>query len=344
MGEDMVRQGLRRRSSMREVAELADVAISSVSRVLSGHEDVSPAMRARVLDAVARLDYEPDFLAQSLRRGQTLSIGCLLGDIANPVMADLMLGAEAGLRQAGYTVLLALNPGAEPAVDARLIRFLLSRRVDGIIVSTASEDDPGTLDALRHAQVPQVVVDRELPADIAAGAALSDHAAGVASAARHLVTPRPPADRIRERSGRHPAGPRPDRGTAVRRRRDARRRPCHRVRTDHGGPRPGSHARPARRPGAPDRGGRGRPQAPGGRPRCGPRTTALDPGGPLRGGVRRLPPRPPPLAAIACVHRDSVTLGAEAGRILRAMLGGSAPVTSVMPTGFDPRGSCGPPA
>ena len=116
---------------MREVAAAADVAISSVSRVLSGHPDVSPEMRDRVMDAVAQLDYERDFLAQSLRRGQTLSIGFVLGDIANPVMADLMLGTEADLRQAGYTILLALNPDGRPGVDAERIRLLLSRRVDG---------------------------------------------------------------------------------------------------------------------------------------------------------------------------------------------------------------------
>ena len=125
---------------MREVAAAAEVAISSVSRVLSGHPDVSPEMRDRVMDAVARLDYERDFLAQSLRRGQTLSIGFVLGDIANPVMADLMLGTEADLRQAGYTILLALNPDGRPGVDAERIRLLLSRRVDGLIVSSASED------------------------------------------------------------------------------------------------------------------------------------------------------------------------------------------------------------
>src|SRR6186713_1898906 len=88
----------RRRASMREVADMADVAISSVSRVLSGHPDVSTAMRERVLTAVQQLEYEPDFLAQSLRRGQTLSVGFVLADISNPLMAEIVLGAEAVLR------------------------------------------------------------------------------------------------------------------------------------------------------------------------------------------------------------------------------------------------------
>ena len=52
---------------MREVAEKAGVAMSSVSRVMSGHPDVSSAMRNRVLAAVEELGYTTDLLAQSLR-------------------------------------------------------------------------------------------------------------------------------------------------------------------------------------------------------------------------------------------------------------------------------------
>ena len=86
----------RRRVSMREVAELADVAISSVSRVLSEHPDVSDEMRTRVLEAVARLEYEPDFLAQSLRRGETRSVGFVVADISNPLFASVALGRRVG--------------------------------------------------------------------------------------------------------------------------------------------------------------------------------------------------------------------------------------------------------
>ncbi len=148
---------------MREVADLADVAISSVSRVLSGHPDVSAQMRDRVLSAVAQLEYEPDFLAQSLRRGQTLSVGFVLADISNPLMADIVLGAEAVMRSAGYSLLL-MNSENDPALDATHIRFFQSRRVDGMILSLASETDAATLDLIAQVDGPVVVVDRELPA------------------------------------------------------------------------------------------------------------------------------------------------------------------------------------
>ncbi len=171
---------------MREVASLAGVAISSVSRVLSGHADVSPEMRERVLDAVAQLAYEPDLLARSLRRGQTMSVGFVLADIANPLMADIIMGAEATLRGRGYSLLL-MNSENDPALDGAHIRFLQARRVDGLILSLASESDPVTLEVLGAVTVPMVVVDRALDPALGASAVVNDHAIGMRAAVEHLV-------------------------------------------------------------------------------------------------------------------------------------------------------------
>ncbi len=186
MSDNRSTDARRRRASMREVAELANVAISSVSRVLSDHPDVSQEMRTRVLDAVARLEYEPDFLAQSLRRGQTLSVGFVLADISNPLMADIVLGAEAVLRAAGYSLIL-MNSENNPALDAAHVRFFQVRRVDGLILSLASERHPATVEVVQAANVPVVLVDRELPAALGASAVVNDHATGMEAAVRHLV-------------------------------------------------------------------------------------------------------------------------------------------------------------
>lgn len=171
---------------MREVAELAGVAISSVSRVLSKHPDVSVAMRTRVLDAVEQLGYEPDFVAQSLRRGRTLSVGFVVGDISNPVMAGIAHGAEGVLRAAGYSMLL-MNSGGDPVQDQTHIRFFQSRRVDGMLLSLASEKNRATLELLTRIRVPIVVLDREIPASIGASAVLSDHRTGMRAAVDHLL-------------------------------------------------------------------------------------------------------------------------------------------------------------
>ena len=73
--------------------------MSSVSRVLSGHPDVSPRMRHVVMAAVRELGYRPDMLAQGFRRGRSFSVGFTVSDIANPVLAEVVTGAEKRLRR-----------------------------------------------------------------------------------------------------------------------------------------------------------------------------------------------------------------------------------------------------
>lgn len=174
------------RPSMRQVAERAGVAMSSVSRVLSEHPDVSPTMRDRVMEAVRDLGYEPDILAQSLRRQHTLSVGFVVGDISNPLLAQIAMGAESELRDGGYSMLLT-NSEFDPSLDARHIHLLRQRRVDGLLLSLASEQDDDTLAALGDFEGPTVVIDRELPDELGASAVLSDHRRGMRDAVGHLL-------------------------------------------------------------------------------------------------------------------------------------------------------------
>lgn len=171
---------------IKQVAKRAGVGIGSVSRVFSGQPAVSDQMRVRVLKAAKSLGYSPNMLAQALRRKMTLSVGFVVSDIANPLVASIVGGAEAVLSAAGYSILLT-GSGGDPARDAERIRLLQQRRVDGLILLPAVEDDTGLLQELSALRVPVVVIDRAMPAEIGARAVLSDHYAGVGDAARHLL-------------------------------------------------------------------------------------------------------------------------------------------------------------
>jgi LacI family transcriptional regulator len=174
------------RASMREVAERAGVAMSSVSRVLSGHPDVSARMQERVMAVVAELGYQPDLLAQSLRRRETRSVGFVVGDIANPLLAEIVKGAERTLRDNGYSMLLT-NSENRPERDAAHVRLFEQRRVDGLMLSLAAEDNDETIQLLKQFETPTVLVDRELPPDVGASAVLSDHRTGMRDAVGHLL-------------------------------------------------------------------------------------------------------------------------------------------------------------
>jgi LacI family transcriptional regulator len=174
------------RPGMREVAERAGVAMSSVSRVLSGHPDVSPRMRRVVMEAVAELNYQPDMLAQGLRRGKTFSVGFAVSDIANAVLAEIITGAEKRLRAAGYSLLLTNSEGT-PELDVEHLALLERRRVDGLILSLVDEHHPDVVAALNHVSCPIVLVDRDIPDGVSARCAAFDHRLGMHDATQHLL-------------------------------------------------------------------------------------------------------------------------------------------------------------
>ncbi|MDQ3161636.1 MAG: LacI family transcriptional regulator, partial [Actinomycetota bacterium] len=171
---------------MREVAERAGVAMSSVSRVLSEHPDVSEGMRLAVMTAVDELGYRPDLLAQGLRRQRTMSVGFTVSDISNPVLASAVTGAERRLREAGYSLLLTNSEG-DPELDAKNIGLLEQRRVDGLILSLAEEHHVATAAALGAVEIPVVLLDRDPTPGLVASRVSFDHRSGMAAATRHLV-------------------------------------------------------------------------------------------------------------------------------------------------------------
>jgi LacI family transcriptional regulator len=174
------------RPQMRDVARRAGVGASSVSRVLSGHPDVSERMRETVMAAVEELGYRPDLLAQSLRSGRTYSVGFVVSDIANPMLAQVATAAERRLREAGYSLLLTNSEGRAEH-DASRIRLLEQRSVDGLLLSVANENHPETIRALQEAECPVVLLDREIPLGEGLSRVTFDHRAGMAAATRSLL-------------------------------------------------------------------------------------------------------------------------------------------------------------
>lgn len=172
--------------TMKEVAEEAGVALSSVSRVINGHPDVSQAMRDRVLEAVHHLGYEPNLIASSLRRGSTTTIGFVVADISNPLFAEFSKGAALKLDKAGYSMVLA-NSEAKPERDEHMARLFRWRRVDGVIMSLADQERPETIEELRRLEVPIVLFDREVPDLPRASMVTADHAGGMRAATDHLL-------------------------------------------------------------------------------------------------------------------------------------------------------------
>ncbi|MGH3647525.1 MAG: LacI family DNA-binding transcriptional regulator [Micromonosporaceae bacterium] len=175
-----------RRPTMRDVAALAGVGIKTVSRVVNREPGVSPALAAKVARAVEQLDYQPDVNASNLRRAdrKTAAIALVLEDVANPFFAALHRAVEDTARDRGVLV-FAGSLDEDPQRERELVRAFTMRRVDGLIIAPASDDQSYLYGDVVRTGTPVVFVDR-MPHGLAADAVLATNTAGAATAVRHL--------------------------------------------------------------------------------------------------------------------------------------------------------------
>ncbi len=124
-----------RRTTALEVAKLAGVSISAVSRTFTEGASVSPATRSKVLAATRSLGYQPNRLARSLMTKRTELIGLVSNNFDNPAFMEIFDLFTRRLQQRQLRPLLAnLSGGAQtgPALD-----MLLQYRVDGVIIASS---------------------------------------------------------------------------------------------------------------------------------------------------------------------------------------------------------------
>jgi LacI family transcriptional regulator len=147
--------------TLQEVAAMAGVSASTVSRILNGTAVVSDAKKQAVEEAIARLGFVPNPVARGLAGGRTLSIGVITQAIDSPFYGQAMRGIEEALAAAGYSALFVSGHWDADA-EARCIEVLRSRRVDGIIVLTGRLSDAALRSCARA--LPVVVTGRKLEA------------------------------------------------------------------------------------------------------------------------------------------------------------------------------------
>ncbi|MBE3583400.1 MAG: LacI family DNA-binding transcriptional regulator [Limnochordaceae bacterium] len=144
-------------AGIREVAEAAGVAVSTVSKVLNRPEFGSPETRQRVIEAARRLNYRPHAIARSLVSRHTESLGLVIPDLMNPVFPTVARAVERAAREEGYSLVLGATDRT-PAVERQYQQLFLENKADGVIFFAALE--AGNVRALREQGVPIVVIER----------------------------------------------------------------------------------------------------------------------------------------------------------------------------------------
>lgn len=143
--------------TIKDVSNLANVSVATVSRVINDNGYVNEKTKERVLDAIKQLDYRPNELARSLFKGRSKMIALFVPDISNPFFPEVARIVEDICNAHGFTLILC-NTDNDHKKEISYLHALLQKSIDGIIMvsSTMSSEE------LKNIKIPIVALDREL--------------------------------------------------------------------------------------------------------------------------------------------------------------------------------------
>jgi LacI family transcriptional regulator len=169
--------------TMRDVARLAGVSISTVSAVVNNKAIVSSESTALVQKAIEALGFTPHGGARGLRTGRTHILGFVVQDITNPFFVEALRGVEDEALKHGYEVMVC-NSNDRPDLELRHLKALYAQRVDGVLL--APVDSYSARELLVRDRAPIVFIDC-VPMKAKVSCVVTDNFDAAYEATRHLV-------------------------------------------------------------------------------------------------------------------------------------------------------------
>ena len=146
--------------TLKDVAKAAGVSYATVSRALSGSPQIGSDTRERIIKLCDEMGYTTNYVARSMVMKKTDLIGLVVPSIDNQFMAELAYYAEMSARSHGYNIMLC-NSGPDLKQEKTVVKLLLGRQVDGILIVPQSPDTYENIRAFTD-QVPTVFLSENL--------------------------------------------------------------------------------------------------------------------------------------------------------------------------------------
>lgn len=150
-------------TTIKDIARKLHISVSTVSRALRNLPDVNPETKRAVQDLAKKLNYEPNYIAQSLINRKTRIIGVIVPIIGSPVFGRILTGMnDAAQRQNHQLMICQSNENAE--LESSLIKQLASFKIDGLLISVSAQTkEDESFEILQRKEVPMVQFDRVIP-------------------------------------------------------------------------------------------------------------------------------------------------------------------------------------
>ncbi len=181
------RGGSRRMPSGWDIARIAGVSQSTVSRVMNHDPRISEATRERVEAAMSRLGYRPNAAARTLITGRSHLIGLVVSNITNPFYPEMIESIVAAAAEHDYTVVLGNTQESED-LQLSLLDLLIEQQVDGAILTSPLRESAAAIARRGLDRVPLVTVNRRMTGqrldsvhldNVGAGRLVAEHLVGL---------------------------------------------------------------------------------------------------------------------------------------------------------------------
>lgn len=171
-------------ATIQDVAKAAGVSVATVSRVLNNSSSVIPETRETVLEAIRKLNYQPNLLGRNLRRMETRMVLVLLPNVSNPFYSRIVKGIEDVAHKNGYTVMLC-NTDSDKHREDMYLELLRNRLSDGVIFM---ESEQGREELIELSKAFPVVQCSEYKENIDVDHISIDNFAAAYKAVTHLIS------------------------------------------------------------------------------------------------------------------------------------------------------------
>lgn len=147
-------------TTIRDIAKIAGVSISTVSLALNDSKRVSAKTLHKIEQAIRETGYKVDQVASSLKSGSSKLIGVVTGDVANPFFGRLLNQIQSCAIEKGHLVIVSASRGV-PLHEGQILDFLAGQRVAGILLSPHGKDQE-FIDHINRLRMPTVLFDHKV--------------------------------------------------------------------------------------------------------------------------------------------------------------------------------------
>jgi LacI family transcriptional regulator len=172
-------------ATLKKISEQLNLSISTVSRALSNHPDISENTKRKVRELAALVDYEPNTYAINLRTNKSKVFGMIVPTISNMFYESFIAAVEEDARKQGYSLMI-LQSGDDPLQEIENLKICKQSRVDGIFISVITDTRAGEIfQRFKEAGLPVVLFDKVPELDYFDSVCMADEEA--ATIAAHTI-------------------------------------------------------------------------------------------------------------------------------------------------------------